>query len=296
LWDVRREPARVVWCLAGFAVIAWLLPMHNALVTGSPFEMPYNSPAMPSFRLGFYIKSMTFGSHTHTPAHAIGNLVGVILRLDLWALAWPGSLLLVVAGALRKQPTRGDEMLRMGLASYVVFYLIVPFPGTWDVGPTYYYAILPFLIPLAVRGVSSLRVRTAPLAASAPRAVSWLVICGLGVAITAIAPIRAIHITELASQILSPWELIEASDLGPSIVLVPGNLLRKAPGWAFGHPYTLTSHTGNLVQLIIPEDQHALDEAVKFLGPKPVYVLKFDTDHFAQTGDRVFSLEPALTK
>jgi hypothetical protein len=296
IWDARREPARLIWCVVGFLSIAWLLPVHDALVTGSPFEMPYNSPAMPSFRLGFYIKSMMFGSHVHTPAHAIGNLVGVILRLDLWALAWPGSLLLVLAGVLRRKPTRGDEMLRIGLAGYVVFYLIVPYPGTWDVGPTYYYAIVPLLIPLAVRGVSSLRVRTATLAPTAPRAISWLVLCGLAVATTAIAPIRAIHITELASQILSPWELIESSDLGPSIVLVPGSLLRKAPGWAFGHPYTLTSRTGGLVQLIIPEDQHALDEAVKFLGPKPVYVLQLDADHFAKTGDRVFSLEPAQTK
>ncbi|MEP6863883.1 MAG: glycosyltransferase family 39 protein [Deltaproteobacteria bacterium] len=293
LWEARRQPARLVWCVVGFVAVAWLLLAHDYLVTGSVFDMPYNSPQRPSFNIGFYTHAMPFSPHIHTPAHAVGNLVGVIARLDLWALAWPGSLALVLAGALHRRRSRGDEMLRLALASYVVFYLIVPFPmGTWDVGPTYYYALMPVLIPLAVRGVWALRARVASIDPRAPRLVAWIVLGGIVVATTAIAPIRAVHVAELSSQILSPWQTIEDSDLGPSIVLVPGSQLRRAPGWAFGHPYTLTTRTGATVQLIIPEDRHALDEAVKFLGAKPLYTLQLDNDYFARTGDRVFSLVP----
>jgi len=290
LWESRREPARLVWCIAGFVAVAWLLPMHDYLVMGSPFDMPYTSPAMPAFNLGFYGHAMPGAPHIHTPAHAVGNLAGILARLDLWALAWPGSLALVIAGALRRNATRGDEMLRLALGSYIVFYLLVPFPGTWDVGPTYYYALMPVLIPLAVRGVSALRDRGAKLGAGVPRAVSWLVLGGIVVATTAIAPMRAIHITELSTQILKPWELIEASDLGPSIVVVPGSLQRRAPGWAFGHPYTLTSARGATIELIAPHDQHALEDALRFLGPKPLYFMRLDTELFNRTGDREFRL------
>jgi len=293
LWEARRQPARLVWCGVGFVAIAWLIVAHDYLVTGDPFDMPYNSPQRPSFNLGFYVHAMPFMPHIHTPAHAVGNLIGVIARLDLWALAWPGSIVLVVVGALRKQRTRGDEMLRLALASYMLFYMLVPFPGgTWDVGPTYYYAAMPLLIPLAVRGVSALRVRLATIDPIAPRAVAWVVLCGLVVGVTAIAPIRAIHVTSLSTEILAPWETIEASDIGPAIVVLPSSTQRHAPGWAFGHPYTLTDRHGELVQLIIAEDQHQLDEAMPFLGPKPVYTLQLAKDLYTKSGSRQFVLVP----
>ncbi|MEO6772125.1 MAG: glycosyltransferase family 39 protein [Kofleriaceae bacterium] len=294
LWEARRRPARLAWCVAGFVAVAWVLLAHDYLVTGHLFDLPYNSPERPSFNLGFYTHAMPGAPHVHTPAHAIGNLIGVIARLDLWALAWPGSLVLVLAGCLHRHTRRGDEMLRLALASYVVFYTLVPFPmGTWDVGPTYYYAVMPALIPLAVRGVWAVRARVVTIDARAPRLVAWIVLAGLVVATTAIAPIRAIHVTELSSEILKPWELIEASDLGPSIVVVPGSLQRRAPGWAFGYPYTLTSARGAIIQMVAPYDHKALEDALRFLGPKPLYFLRLDTARFAQTGDREFSLVPA---
>lgn len=293
LWEVRRHPGRLVWCVVGFLAVAWLLLAHDYLVMGSVFELPYNSPQRASFNIGFYRQALPMASpHVHTPAHAVGNLVGLVLRLDLWALAWPGSLGLVLIGLLRKQHGRGDDMLRLGFASYVLFYALVPFPaGTWNVGPTYFFALMPILIPLAVRGISALRVRLATIDPRGPRFVSWLVLIGLVVATTAIAPIRAIHVTELSSEILAPWETIEASDIGPAIVVVPLTLQRKAPGWSFGHPYTLNDRRGEQVQLIIAETQHHVDEALAFLGDKPVYVLQLDADVFKQTGTRRFTLE-----
>ena len=280
--------------MVGFAAFAWLLPAHDYLVTGSMLDMPYSSPMMPGFHLGF-TKAISFGPYVHSPTQAIGNLVGVIQRLDLWALAWPASLVLVIAGAVRRAPTRGDRILRWTLGSFVAFYIIVPFPGTWDLGPTYYYALVPVVIPLAVRGVSASRAWLGTIASIGPvasRMVGWIVIVGMVVAVTAIAPIRAIHITTLASEIRAPWEVIEASDIADSIVIVPRPETRKAPGWAQGYPYTLTSARGATVHLIMPSDQHELEEAVAFLGPKPVYVLELDSEHYTETGTRVFRLVP----
>jgi hypothetical protein len=289
LGEVRRHPARVVWAFVGFVAVAWLLLAHNYLVMGGVLDMPYNAPGRAQFHLGF---TQALGAYVHSPTQAIGNLVAVVLRLDLWTLAWPGSLLLVVAGVLRRAPTRGDWVLRWTLGSFFAFYIIVPFAGTWDVGPTYYYAIVPVLIPLAVRGVSTLRTWLGAIGPVASRMSGWVVVAGMVVAVTAIAPIRAINLTMLASEIRAPWETIEASDLEDSIVIVPRLDARRAPGWAFGYPYTLTTARGATVHLIVPTNQKELDQAVAFLGPKPVYILQLDAKHFEETGTRLFTLVP----
>jgi hypothetical protein len=292
LGEVRRHPARLAWAIVGFVAIAWLLLAHNYLVMGSMLNMPYNAPGRAQFHLGF---TNSLDAYIHSPMQAIGNLVGVVARLDLWMLAWPGSILLVVAGALRRAPTRGDWVLRWTLGSFVTFYIIVPFPGTWDVGPTYYYAVVPVLIPLAVRGVSALRTwlrAIAPVGAVASRMVGWGVIAGLFVAVAAIAPVRAIHLATLSTEIKAPWQAIEDSDLEDSIVIVPRTDLRRAPGWAFGYPYTLTTARGGTVHLIIPTDQRELEQAVAFLGPQPVYMLQLDLKHYEATGMRSFTIVP----
>ncbi len=292
LGEARRHPMRLVWAVVGFAAIAWVLLAHNYLVMGSALNMPYNAPGRAQFHLGF---TNSLGAYVHSPMQAIGNLVGVIARLDLWMLAWPGSLLLVVAGTLRRSRTRGDWMLRWTLASFVAFYIIVPFPGTWDVGPTYYYAVVPVLVPLAVRGVSALRSwsrSVEPYGDTASRAIGWAVLLGIVIAMVAIAPIRAIHISMLSSEITAPWETIEASEIEDSIVIVPRTDQRRAPGWAFGYPYTITTTRGHTVHLIIPTTQKELAEAIAFLGPQPVYTIELDLKHYEETGKRVFSLAP----
>ncbi len=297
VWEARSQPRRLAWAVLGFAAIAWILLAHDKLVTGSFVQLPWTLPTMPGFKLGF-TRSMDYGQLVHSPLQAIGDLVAVIQRLDLWVLAWPGSLALVVAGAVRGRASRGDVMLRAALAGYLVCYLFVPYAGTWDVGPTYYYALVPLLVPLAVRGVSGLRAwlaahaTTFAPAAVARRAVGWGVLAGLVVAATAIAPMRADYIGSLAAEIRAPWEAIEHADLGPAIVIVPPAAQRHAPGWAFGYPYTLTSARGATVQLIAPADQHDLEQAVAFLGPKPIYMLVLDKDYYTATGTRRFTLAP----
>lgn len=293
VWQARSQPARLVTCCVGFLAFAWLLLAHDKLVTGDPLTMPYTLPGMPRFFLGF-TQSMPNAELVHSPMQAIGVLVGVIQRLDLWALAWPGSLVLVVVGALRRNPSRGDVILRSSLVSFILFYVLVPYPGTWDVGPSYYYALFPLLVPLATRGISALRDWFAKHDTTlvARRAVSWGVLGGMVVCVTAIAPMHLSEISALATEIQAPWEMIERADIGAAIVIVPPGPQRKAPGWAFGYPFTLTSARGETVQLISPHDQAELDEAIVYLGRKPVYQLEFDAEYFAQTRTRRFTLVP----
>ncbi len=299
VWEAarRREAAtqlRVVGSLVGFAAVAWLLPLHNYLVTGNWLQMPWDTPGFSGFKLGF-THSVFFGELVHTPMQALGNLVGIVQRFDLWALGWPCSVLLVVAGMLRRNPTRGDRLLRWGLGGYLLLYTLVPFPGTWDVGPTYYYALVPLAVPLAVRGIAELRDRARSLDASgvAARFVAWVVLLGIAASVTAIFPMRAIRLTALSTQILEPWQTIEDSNIGPAIVIVPQPGEWRAAGWSWGHPYTLTTAKGDRVDLISPSNAKDLGDAVAYLGNKPVYVLQLDLEHYQKTGHRRYTLEPA---
>jgi hypothetical protein len=86
--------------------------------------------------------------------------------------------------------------------------------------------------------------------------------------------------------------VIESSDLWDSIVIVQPANVRKAPGWAFGYPYTLTTGRGGIAHLILPGSEKDLAQAAAFLGPLPVYALMFDAQRLADTGTRVFTLVP----
>lgn len=279
LYEVRRAPLRPVFALIGFLAIAWVILWHDYEVTGDLLRMPYMDPSLPSFRFGFFHQAMAFGEYEHTPLQAIGNLVGVITRLDLWLLAFPGSLVFVLAGMLRKAPARDDRLLRATALTYVAFYLFAPYPGTWDLGPTYYFAIAPVLIPLAVRGIGAWRhYKITP----------WLVTFGLAANLLAIAPVRAIHLGMLASQIRAPWNAVEAAHLGKAIVVVPRIDARRAAGWSHGYPYTIGD-----VHLIAPRNEQELAVALEALGPQPVYQLQLDSSYYGISGgDRTFTLVP----
>jgi hypothetical protein len=285
LWEARSKEgrARLLWSIAGFAAIAWVLPAHNQLVMGHWWEMTYSAPGVVPFHVGFG-KLWPWSELEHTPAQAIGNLVGVLSRLEVAALG-PIGLVLAGAGALRGAPSRADVLLRATLVSYLVFFLIVPFGGTWDVGPTYYYPLMPVLVPLAVRGVASLR-------AHARLVVGWATLVGVVITVTSVFPMRAAHLSELSWEITAPWDMIERSNIGPAIVIVPAIDQRRAPGWAHGHPYTLTTDHGDRVDLISVASERELADAIAYLGNKPVYLLVLDRDYYQATGHRRFTLQP----
>jgi hypothetical protein len=291
-WEARRPAGRpmLAWTAVGFAAIAWLLPAHDALVMGHWWQMPYSVAGPGRIQLGFG-QVLPNESLVHSPAQAIGNLVSVVARLEAWALG-PLGLVLIAAGALRAA-TRADRLLRATLGCYVVLYALLPAPGTWDVGPTYYFATMPLLVPLAVRGASWLRDRARAIDATgvARRAASWVVVLGAVVSVVALVPMRAAHLSALSTEILAPWRAIEDADLGPAIVVVPPIEARRAAGWAHGYPYTLTTARGDRVDLIAPASDQDVRDALAVLGDRPIYTLVLDEAAYQLDHHRQFTVQ-----
>ena len=62
---------------------AWVLPVHDYLVMGHWWQMPYNAPGVAQFHIGF-TQSTEGVPYVHTPLQAVRNLVAVIVRLATW--------------------------------------------------------------------------------------------------------------------------------------------------------------------------------------------------------------------
>ena len=287
---LRRKPGgvgRFILAGSGFVAVAWLLPLNNYLVLGDPLDFTWLK-SRDAYRLGF-TRPYPWLDYVHTPAAAVGNIVTALARFDLWLFAWPGSLAVIVVALVRRSKNAWDRLLGAAFLSYLAFYMLVFGSGVWDVGPGYYFACVPFLIPLFVRGIASLRA----LAPGAPaRAVGWLAIAGAATAWTTLAPRHALHLASLAREIRAPWEAVAASGIGEANFVVPDITQRFAAGWGFGYPYTIATGSTTRAHLFQPMTRAEYDAAMRYLGQRPVYTLVPHTQSFQQRGRRAFEIVP----
>jgi hypothetical protein len=286
---MRASPERrwsVLPFAAGAAPLVAALLAYNLATTGSPFQLGYRVANDYSF--GFFTHSIRGFGYEHTPGQGIAQAVTAITRLDLWLLGWPASLLFALAGALTASGVY-DRLVLSLLATFAVAYTLVASPGTWDVGPTYYFAIAPLVVVLVVRGIRALRTRMIAVP-SGVRFVGWLPVVGGCVAMVTIAPMHLVRLSVLSAEIDAPWRAVAESDLGESIVVVP--LRRAAAGYALGFPYEIKTKTGT-AHLVRPDSPASLDDARQFLGASlPVFQLAFDEETFRRDGLRRFEIKP----
>lgn len=267
---LRRKPGgprRFLLVLAGFVAVAWLLPWNNHAVLGSPWRFTWLE-SQDAYELGF-TKPMPHMDYVHTPGAAVGTLATALVRLELWLFAWPASLL-VVAFALFTAKAPWERALRNAFLSYLACYALVFGSGVWDVGPGYYFACVPLLVPLFVRGLVRLR-EAAP--AELGKAVSWLPIAGAVLGFVTVAPRHALSLIHLGREVRAPWEAIAESGIGDANVVIPNAQSRLAAGWSFGYPYSIPTGPNTEARLFQPVTRAEYEAAIAWLGERPVYTL-----------------------
>lgn len=286
-WRRRVPWAMVAWFAVGFAALAWIVPWYNHALTGSAWKTGYALEGNP-IRLGF--QRSFAGPYHHTPVQAAAVEASLLLRLDSWLWALPGGLALVLVGALRGRTAPIDALLRASLAFFLLGFVLVPAPGTWDVGPTYAFVLTPVLVALAVRGVH----RIWTLCDEGPRRshLDWMLAAFLALGAGTTTPLRLARVASLAAAIRSPWDFVAASRAGGAVIVVPPTAGRGAAGWGYGYPYEITTADGKTSKLIRPLKREEYDEAMAYLGAHDSLELVMNFDLLSVTKERAFLLVP----
>ncbi len=287
IWCVLRSKTRVRTVglvAASAAAFVWLIPIQNHAVTGSYTKMLYSLDRENPMHLGF-TKPFS-GPYVHSLGGGLVVTSTVLLRLDGWLLGVPGALVVAAVGLLQRDP--GAKLLRWLVGFFLVAFLVIPGPGTWDVGPTYGYVLAPILFAAVAHGAAALlriagRFRTIG---------EWAILATIAVALVTVTPLRYARMTQLARAVREPWEFVASSGIGNANVVVPPIWARGAAGWGYGYPYEIATGDGTRARLVFPLSRAEYDEIKPMLGTDPVYLLGMDRQAFAQTGERHFTLTP----
>ena len=175
LWVIRREPNRVrelvLQAACGAIGVAPLL-YANWATTGSALKFGYDVSWGAGHRVGFHTDPY---GNPHTLAHAADLALSYIGELNMYLMAWPVPVLLVLVGGLvaMRRATQWDALLiglfAVQLGAYAAYWGEGEF-----LGPRFLYTALPAVVLLLARTPFMLADR---FGARAKRAAGALLVC-----------------------------------------------------------------------------------------------------------------------
>ena len=175
LWVIRTEPRRirelVVQAAFGALGVAPLL-YANWATTGSALTFGYDVSWGAGHRVGFHTDPY---GNPHTLAHAADLALTYVGELNMYLMAWPVPVLVIVAAGLvaMRRATRWDALL-IGLFGVQ----LVAYAAYWGdgefLGPRFLYTALPAVIVLLARAPFTIGER---LGGGAKRAAGILLVC-----------------------------------------------------------------------------------------------------------------------
>lgn len=286
LFTKRIRWTSVVPMALGFFAVAWVPLWFNHALTGSMWKTGYALEGNP-IRLGF--GRAFIGTYQHTFARGVANVFTLLVRLDSWLLGLPGALVFVGIG-LGRRGEPFDVLLRILFVVFFAAFVLVPAPGTWDVGPTYAFCVFPVLIALTARGFQSVYAFARGRLGS-PVPLEWGALAFVALGAVTLTPLRLFRVEDLASAIQSPWAAVAESDV-EGVVVVPPIGVRMAAGWGYGYPYELETKSGKTVHLAMPVTRAEYDEVMRHFGATSASTLVLDGPRFMASGERHFAVVP----
>jgi 4-amino-4-deoxy-L-arabinose transferase-like glycosyltransferase len=287
--ETERPVAALARFAAGFLPVAAVLPFWNWRVSGAPWRLGYTEAH--DYGFGFFVRPIDGYDYVHTPLQSIGNLMVGLLRMDLWLLAWPTSLLLVLVGLRSAVVNRHDRMLRSILPIQLVAISLLASTGVPELGAAYLIPIAPFLVMLAVRGLQAMA-RSSQLNPRLVRFVLWACVVGAGTGWAFVMPLRLARLRALTTELEVPWRTVAEAGIGDAIVIVPAGAAMGAVGRGLGYPYEIATGPSTRARLCRLFHDDELPAVRAFLGKDlPVYRLRLDRDTFARQGARRYRLE-----
>lgn len=157
LWDLARNRrlsylyGTVLFAVsAAFGVVVYL--GYNYLAVGDPL-MPTYLYYAPNDGLGFGWRSTSSLPYYHTFSTGLQYLLENIMLLNRWLFGFPGSFLLAAVLALVGWRGRWSILCLTVTLSVAFGYVFFWWRGVRDVGPVYYFEVLPFVLLPAAFGI-----------------------------------------------------------------------------------------------------------------------------------------------
>jgi hypothetical protein len=166
LWDLSRNRSRhsfygtVLFVVSSAGGVVVYLT-YNFLAVGDPL-MPTYLYYAPNDGLGFGWRSTSSLPYYHTFSTGLAYLQENMLLLNRWLFGFPGSLLLAAVLALIGWRRRWSFLCLAVTLSVAFGYVFFWWRGVRDVGPVYYFEVLPFILLPATFGIQRIFQRFAP--------------------------------------------------------------------------------------------------------------------------------------
>jgi hypothetical protein len=287
--ELQRPLAALARFSAGFLPVAAMLPLWNWRASGAPWRLGYTEAH--DYGFGFFVRPVDGFDYVHTPVQAVGNLMVGLLRMDLWLLAWPASLLLVLVGLRSAVVDRFDRLMRLIVPIQLVALTVLVCAGAPELGAAYIVPIAPFLIILAVRGLQALA-RSSDVGPRLARFALWGCVVGTVTGWAFVMPLRMARLRALTTEMEIPWRTVAQAGIGDAIVIVPAGAAMGAVGHGLGYPYEIPTGPSTRARLCRLFHDGELPAVRAYWGTElPVYRLKLDADALARQGTRRYRLE-----
>jgi hypothetical protein len=235
IWRLRTTRTSRAWaggalfCAIGLAGMM-LLGGYNYVLTGNPFETPYqrfseaNGHALLAGKLP-----------APWPLPAIYEMGHTILRLNFWEFGWPLSLLFVPFF----QRTRMAGRLFLSVCAVPGAYALIGMTNVYTLGPTHYSEVAILVCVLSASGIEQLvvRARSWPAGERWARFVMAVPLVGAACMLLVFLPIQTASLLQMSELTRAPYELVEEHGLDRAIVLVQSlPAMNTSPGaWVYFH-------------------------------------------------------------
>jgi hypothetical protein len=154
----KKKRESILFFLIGFLPAFAIQFIHNFVFTGNAFRFAYALHSVAKLHdIGFGSGkgASTFNIAGHTPLKSIINLVYNTFVTSLHLFGWPlVSLMFIPIALMSKRKNVWVLFSLLVIILVVIFFSLYWFHGVTPMGPKFYYAIVPLLVLLTVRGIS----------------------------------------------------------------------------------------------------------------------------------------------
>ncbi|HOV98230.1 MAG TPA: glycosyltransferase family 39 protein [Bacteroidota bacterium] len=215
LFEVIKMPKDIFkifipFCIGGgipFFFTLW----YNVTITDNPILFP----------ISFYdpLIHYGFGAYGHNALLGFQNMLLNLLRLNIWFMGIPISLLYVFLMLFAPQK-KEDKFLFSIIACTFIGYFFYYFPGIGDVGPVYYYETIIPLSLLSARGIFYLKDHLPFTLEKSKTFLTAFILVGLMVSVGTFYSEKIAHIQRLTDAIQKPYKVIEDAQIQNAIVFM----------------------------------------------------------------------------